>query len=317
MPPPSFSGAAAGGQLEEKIDLSVETDAKLTQCEQLVAAGQVREALVLLAAWEKKCRTSNDVASLLRVCEASLLHARPDHELLISTLTSLVSKRSQKTAAIAKMVQTALPWCIEMTTSTTLSFTPIQATTEQEKQQRLLLTQALLEITHGRIFLERERAQLTRAVAAIHEADGNIAAAAETLQDVHVETFGSLSKKEKLEYILEQLRLVQLKPDWVRANIVANKVSRKQLAEKDLSSYKITYFTLLAAAHRQEHNALELARDYHAIYTTVQAEDEAQWKPALEATVLFLALSPYSSEQQDLFHRLAVDTNLEKLPACQ
>ena len=39
------------------------------------------------------------------------------------------------------------------------------------------------------------------------------------IQDVHVETYGSLSKKEKAEYILQQIRLNLLKKDYVRALI--------------------------------------------------------------------------------------------------
>ena len=60
-------------------------------------------------------------------------------------------------------------------------------------------------------------------------------AAAEILQEVHVETYGSLSKKEKVEYILEQLRLTLAKKDYVRAAIVAGKINRKHL--NDMPDY--------------------------------------------------------------------------------
>ena len=58
------SGKAAGGQLEERIDLSAETSEKITQAKQLVASGgstsSLQDALALLAALEKRCRVGND-----------------------------------------------------------------------------------------------------------------------------------------------------------------------------------------------------------------------------------------------------------------
>ena len=50
-----------------------------------------------------------------------------------------------------------------------------------------------------------ERARLTRTLAGIKEAEGNIAEAAEVLQEVAVETFGSMDKREKAEFLLEQV----------------------------------------------------------------------------------------------------------------
>ena len=56
-----------------------------------------------------------------------------------------------------------------------------------------------------------------------------MAAAADVLQDVHVETYGSLSKREKVEFILEQMRLTLGKKDYVRAAIVAGKINKKAI----------------------------------------------------------------------------------------
>lgn len=96
------------------------------------------------------------------------------------------------------------------------------------------------------------------------------------LQEVHVETYGSLSKKEKVEYILEQLRLTICKQDYVRAAIVAGKINRKHLNE--MPNYKIQFYTLLSTIHRHDRNELELVKDYHAIYLThvqnIKAEEE-------------------------------------------
>ncbi|GKY99227.1 proteasome regulatory particle subunit [Mayamaea pseudoterrestris] len=307
------SGSASGGILEEKLDLSSETDAKLAHAKQLAASNQLQEALVLLAALEKRCRVGNDNKSLIRVCKASLdiCHDAQDDEALLTTLQGLATKRSQKTAAIKTLVETAMPWCV------TEPYTPL-AVSSDKKECRDKLVEALRDISNGKIFLERERAILTRVMATIKEEEGDIASAADILQEVHVETYGSLSKRDKVEYILEQMRLTLAKQDFVRSAIVAGKIVRKNLQEENMEEYKVKYFTLYSILHRHEKDALELAKDYHAIYSTSSIlKDEIKWRPTLQATIVFLALSPHGNEQQDLLQRIKLDANLEAIPSFQ
>jgi len=186
------------------------------------------------------------------------------------------------------------------------------------KEFRDKLLEALKDITDGKIFLEMERARLTRALATVKEQEGDIGTAADILQEVHVETYGSLSKRDKVEFILEQIRLTLGKKDYIRAAIVASKISKKHLLEESMEEYKVKFYTLMQTYHRHERNAFELAQDYHSIYSTPHVlNDDSQWKLALQSTVLFLILSPYSNHQQDMMNRINLDPNLEKLPSCQ
>lgn len=85
-----------------------------------------------------------------------------------------------------------------------------------------------------------------------------------------------------------------------------------------MEEYKVKFFTLMAELHRHEKDAFLLAKDYHSIYSTPRIlNDEAAWRDALQSTVVFLALSPYSNEQQDMLNRVSEDGNLEKLPFFQ
>lgn len=155
------SGRAAGGQLEEKVDLSAETDAKLAQAEQLVASGQLSDALALLGALEKRCRVGNDNTSLARVCEGAvqLCHIAGDNEALINTLQSFTTRRSQKTSAIRALVRTTMPYCMNE------PYEPLQGVSDVAFRNQLV--EALRDITDGKLFLEKERAQLTRVLATI------------------------------------------------------------------------------------------------------------------------------------------------------
>jgi 26S proteasome regulatory subunit N5 len=152
----------------------------------------------------------------------------------------------------------------------------------------------------------------------LQESEGDVKGAADVLQDVHVETYGSLSKKEKVEFILEQMRLTLANKDYVRAAIVSSKISRKHLQEESMEHYKVTFYMHMCEYHRSQRDAYELAKDYHAIYTTPHVlADEAKWKGALRSSVAFLALSPHGNEQQDMLHRVSLDPNLDKLDDCR
>lgn len=138
------------------------------------------------------------------------------------------------------------------------------------------------------------------------------------MQEVHVETYGSLPKRDKVEFILEQMRLTLGKQDFIRAAIVAGKVSRKHLAEENMEEYKVKFFSLMTIYHRHDKDALELVKDYHAIYSTPHVlADDKKWMESFQSAVVFLALSPYGNEQQDMLNRINADPNLEKLPACK
>ena len=157
------SGAASGGQLTEKVDWSAEADEKIPQAAALAQSASLAEALALLAGVEKKCRLGNDNASLIRVCKASLelCYNAHDVDALVSTLETLSTRRSQKTAAVRALVETALPWCVVE------PYEPIAVANDVEKTNRDRLVHCLRDITDGKIALEKERAQLTRALSKI------------------------------------------------------------------------------------------------------------------------------------------------------
>lgn len=318
----SSSGAASGGQLEERIDLSTETTQKIVQAKTLPLA----DGLALLSALEKRCRVGNDTPSLVKVCEASLelCYEAKDHEALVTTLKTLSTRRSQKSKAIAALVTKCLPWVVDVDGD---GFTPLPITSSDDSSaaanQENLVTE-LRNITDGKMYLEAERARLTRSLAILKESSGDIATAANVLQDVHVETYGSISKREKIEFILEQMRLTLLKRDYVRAYIVSNKVKRSMLDEEGMSELKIKFYVLLSQYHSHERDALELARCFHAIYSTASSssssddeDDTNKWKESLTNTVVFLCLSEYSNEVKDMMERINLDPQLEKIVECK
>lgn len=66
----------------------------------------------------------------------------------------------------------------------------------------------------------------------IREKEGDLPRASELLQELQVETFGSMERREKVDFILEQMRLLKALGDWDKMGIVAKRINLKWL-DKD------------------------------------------------------------------------------------
>lgn len=94
-----------------------------------------------------------------------------------------------------------------------------------DMEQKLKLIDTLRTVTAGKIYVEIERARLTKILAQIKENQGKIEEAATILQELQVETYGSMDKREKIEFLLEQMRTCLLKGDFIRTQIISRKIS--------------------------------------------------------------------------------------------
>lgn len=130
---------------------------------------------------------------------------------------------------------------------------------------RIELIKALKDVCDGKIYVEGESARLHFLLSKIYEARGDIDAACDIIQDVHVETYGSLTKKEKAEYILEQMRVTLVKKDYIRALIHSRKMNTKTLEEVGFASVKIKFYTMLVEYYSVERNAWEICQAYYKV----------------------------------------------------
>ena len=102
-------------------------------------------------------------------------------------LQLLVKRRGQAKEAIAAMVELVL--------NTYLPQVP-------SREEKFAFLNTLREICDGKMFLEREYATITRNVVEMYEHDGKIDEAARIIQEIAIETYGSLKNKEKVDFIL-------------------------------------------------------------------------------------------------------------------
>ncbi|KAI8636203.1 PCI domain-containing protein [Parasitella parasitica] len=257
------------GRLEKMDkDFSPQVDALLPETEGLAKQGKLNEALEKLLSLEKQARNAADQASTGRILVqvVTLCYQAKDWKLLNEQIVLLSKKHGQLKAATSKMIQEAMTY---------LDSTP-------DMDTKLELIDTLRTVTDGKIYVEVERARITRLLSKIREDEGKMAEAADILQELQVETFGSMDKREKNE---------------------------------DL---KLRFYDLMIQHALHEDQYLNVHKFYKQIYDSESIqEDEAKWKEALQNAVLFVVLAPYDNEQSDLLHRTYEDVKLTQIPQYQ
>jgi 26S proteasome regulatory subunit N5 len=69
----------------------------------------------------------------------------------------------------------------------------------------------LRETSDGKMILEKEYAMCTKQLVEMYEADGKIDEACKIIQEIQIETYGSMKNKEKVDFILYQMKLVLIR----------------------------------------------------------------------------------------------------------
>jgi len=284
-------------------DFSKDVEEIMSRSDTMTKAGRLEEAVEEILALEKKCRMSCDGIStaklLCKVCQ--LYFDAKEWSKLREHIVLLSKKRGQLKRAITDMVHLAMGWLDGL-----------------DKEKKLELIGTLNEVTEGKIFVEVEKARLSKLLAQIKEADGDIEAAANLMQEVQVETFGAMERREKTEYILDQIRLVLAKKDFVRTQIISKKINPKLLDAEDFQDLKIQYYEFMVTYWLHEGKFLDVCKCYLAIFDTPSVQkDETKMKAALTAHTLYLTLAMFDNEQSDMLNKLMTTQakNLDKVPA--
>jgi len=294
----------AGGEEREdrkmEEDFSALVDARLPELLALAQKGDLAQANEGLRALEKRTRQGGDGPSTRRVATAivDLILGQKDWAGLKETLQELAKRRGQFRQVIQAIVKQAMG-----------------ALDSMEMSTKLDMISTLISITEGKIFVEIERATLTRILAKIKEDEGKIAEAADLLQEVQVETFGAMDPRAKIDYILEQMRLCLANKDYIRTQILSRKITNKALVKEEYEDLKLRYHELLVQYYTNSSEYLNICRSYRAIYETkLVQKDKAKWQQVLKLIVFNVVLAPFDNEQSELMHLINADKKLSELP---
>eukprot|EP00899_Mesostigma_viride_P029474 jgi/Mesvir1/9711/Mv12183-RA.1 len=291
--------------------------------------GKLDDALEKLLNLEKQNRLAAEVACTKRLATAivRLCYDAGDLKKLNEQIVLLSKRRSQLKQAVVAMVQEVLSLLEEV----------------KDVGARVELIKTLLDVTAGKIYVEIERARLVRKFAQMKEDEGKLDEAAELMQEVAVETFGAMSKTEKVAFILEQVRLCLDRKDYVRASIMAKKISPRVFKEEtpeekekkakkkgldeaehveapdvgipEMPVLKQSYYQLMIRYHKHSNDYLEICRCYENLIASPSVrDDKEQWAQMMKKIVWYIVLSPHDSMQSSLLHSTYADKRLDDLP---
>jgi 26S proteasome regulatory subunit N5 len=183
--------------------------------------------------------------------QVNLVWSKYGIECIPAVFASLSKKRNQSKKTQTEMIKTILeqiyPTC-------------------QKQEERVKVLKSIIEITEGKIYVEYEYSVAIKKLTEIMLSQGDIEEAARLIQDIQIETFGSLDKVYKVEYILFQLLVLIQKGDFIRFQIVSNKVKRKHLDDKELYNLKIKFYFLMIKFYIHEERYFEAANCYQILY---------------------------------------------------
>lgn len=163
--------------------------------------------------------------------------------------------------------------------------------------------------------VEVERARLTKSLAAILEARGEVVEARKIMIETVVETLGGMDKREKTAFILEQVRLCLDTSEYIRANIMNKKINVKVFKDVELEDLKLTYYGQVVRYHLHEHTWLEIFHAYQAMSDAPSlVAEEASRLRNVKLQTLYLVLSPLGMDQIQAMRALSKEKALLDLP---
>ncbi|KAF9015569.1 hypothetical protein BDQ17DRAFT_1229505 [Cyathus striatus] len=324
---------------KQEKDFTPEVDTLIPQADAIAKSGDLQGALDKLLTLEKQARNAADLASTTRLAKTVVQHCYDarNYPLLNSNITLISRKHGQLKGAIQAMVELVIGWLDE-----------IKQRDGTEKWLELLET--LRTVTEGKIFLETPRARVTLLLSHYHEslsqssnttnAKESLQTASDLLSDLQVETYSSMERREKTEFILEQMRLLIAvarhkdsepgkdgkdtlgggEAEWVKVRVGGRKVNEEFLKEKENEvSYfldlKLKFYDLMIQHALHSSAYLDVAKYYYKVWETpsIKSDVADKGRAALEHIVYYVVLAPHNNEQSDILHHLFVDPALSKL----
>jgi len=298
-----FTSYGDGRLTKMEVDYTKQVDEAIAKSNDTAKKGKIVEAVESLAQLEKQTRFGYDSRSNSRLlCHmVQLAFDGNAWKLLNDTIIALCKKRALIKYAIKNMVQL----CCEVVDK-------IQS--DEIKNQ---LIETLRTVTAGKIYVEVERARLTKRVVDRLEQEGKVEEARVMIMEMQVETFGSMEIKEKVQYLLHQMRLSIAQDDFLRASVVSRKISTKFFEgdNDEIQNMRLEYYKYMIQISLNDSDYLDVCKHYQQIFQTPKIkEDQAKTIDCLKCMVLYVLLAPHTNEQWDLLHRINLLRELELVP---
>lgn len=85
-----------------------------------------------------------------------------------------------------------------------------------------------------------------------------------------------MEKKEKVEFMLEQMRLCLAKKDYIRTQIISRKISIKFFKDEQHEQLKLKYYNLMIELDMHDCSYLNISKHYWEVYNTKSIQDDEE-----------------------------------------
>lgn len=264
-----------------------------------------KQAIEKYLVLEKQIRQSSDLAlskKVLNKIVETLVH-HDDWDYLDELITPLSKKHGQLKTSIQLMIQEIIK---------NLKSLDNDKPVHLEKKMKIIET--IRTITDKKIFVEVERAVVSKMLAEIYlEKKDDLDKATEILCDLQVDTYSLMPFEEKIEYILEQIKLTLQKKDYDQAKILSRKILLKTLKNfEKADEYKSIYLKYLLDINKHENDYIMIVKNSLLLIEIPLIKNSSDYKDLLVSIIYYIILSPYDNLQSDLIHKIKANSAFAK-----
>lgn len=277
--------------IKAEKDLSTLLDEQFPVIEKLDTTTAIDRYLAL----EKQTRQAADAASskrvLIRIVD-TLANAK-QWDLLNDLVVSLSKKHGQLKLSIQQFIQTVINHLDDLDESN-----------KSELNTKIKLIETIRTVADKKIFVEVERAVVSKKLAEIQlEHFNDLDRAVDILCDLQVETYSLMPFADKVQYILDQVKLTLQKGDFAQAKVLSRKILIKTL--KNHPHYKAVYLRYLIAIGVHENDYLSIVTNTLQLIELDEVKNNKQeLGELLVSAIYYVVLAPHEPRQHDLMHRI-------------
>lgn len=160
----------------------------------------------------------------------NILIAHNDPVKLINVVKALATKRGQIIRTVTELVRASMSYVDKIS----------------DEKTKIYFVTELKSICDKKIYVEVEYARCAMILVKHNERNNmNLEEAAKIMENVQVETYGSMTKREKVEFILYQMHIQFILGDEIKLTIVSKKINPKMLNEPGFQVLKLNYYLFL------------------------------------------------------------------------
>ncbi|KAL0212938.1 hypothetical protein RCL1_006564 [Eukaryota sp. TZLM3-RCL] len=260
---------------------------------------------------EKRSRLSEDRESTQQhALELLTLYRQIDEDRALSVLHNLVKKRLQQAETVTALIRLVLTWADDY---------PLESTSSLPKREAIL--KAVRDAAMGKITVEREYALSVRELAKLYESRSDLTLASLEIRNLAPEQIGSLSRSERIEMILYQVRLLLDTGDLIRSEISIRRITPRSLHHEEVPpTLHVLYYYLASKIFNLRGNILKASSAYLDLWIAsrkVEGDHELREhiSTALSDAARYCLLSELGPERTTLAAKIMIEySKLEDKP---